>query len=149
MPSETRTCIGCGRPYSDDATLTTVAMETSIRRARYAAVISLVIAAFSAAFTLILWPSPQQPLAYEATGPGVVRWVNYQGQLQVLHESQKGFLKMLAPVCGKQLEVWPKMQANIRYRWNGLRWFGSAGGPNENQQCYEILSVQRTGPDVP
>ena len=121
MPSETRTCIGCGRPYSDDATLTTMRWQPVFEELATQPIISLVIAAFSGAFTVILWPSPQQPVAYEATGPGVVRWVNYQGQLQVLHESQKGFLKMLAPVCGKQLEVWPKMQANIRYRWNGLR----------------------------
>lgn len=149
MPNLVRkTCVSCGHPYDDEATLTTTAMEKHLRRSRYIVIISMFIAVVSGSLTLTLWPSSQKPTAYEATGPGIVRWVNYQGQLQILHEDQKGFMKMLSPVCGKQLEVWQKMQANIRYRWNGPSWLDRAGGPNEYQQCFEILNVQRTGPDV-
>lgn len=140
-------CSQCGALYDLEPTLSNKSMQKSLLRTRLAALVSFLLALVATVLTWINWPTPPFVLPYEATGPGIVRYYDYPRRM-IIHENSHGFIKVLQPVCSQQVGVWIHMQANIRYTWNSYHTFHQGRGPDANEECYDILNVQRIGPDV-
>lgn len=140
-------CISCGTPYESQPNLSVEAMRKRIWRSRLTALIAIICSWVGLLIAYLIYPPAPKPLPYEVTGPGTVRYYDVSKRM-ILHENHLGFMKMLEPTCSQELPVWNHMQANILFKWKaGTLWSGGAG-PSGGYQCYEIISVQRTGPDA-
>lgn len=88
------------------------------------------------------WPGTYVPPKYESTGIGTVVFYDSSTR-QLLHENDRGYQKMLSPVCQKQLPAWSHMRVNIMYRWAPYQRWTSGRGPDAGEECYEIYAIQR------
>lgn len=68
----------------------------------------------------------------ENADPVTVRSTRWGGAYSsVVMEYDDGTIKLLDPVCGSTLPVWPGMRAQILFRWSPAH------------QCFYILGVKR------
>lgn len=152
------TCVQCGTPYDTELTLSTPKMKSSMRRARFGhwTIIFLTLALFLKIYNDN--PSPKKPPAsYETTGEGVIR---YYGQITLpygqtnqtanilLFEGTGGEWKNLSPICQNQLSVHAHMKVEIHFRWMPYNRWSTGRGPENEEECYNIINIRQTGPDA-
>jgi hypothetical protein len=138
-------CAQCGTPYESSPALSTENVRKSLFRARAASVIALCIAVVSLGIMIISQPEkPKSPTQYEHTGVGVIRYYDSSKRLLMI-ESSYG-IKILQPICQKELSVYIHMRTDITFRWD--TWH-TGRGPDAGEECYDINNVKRIMPDAP